>query len=77
MLRLVADFCGFSLWQNTISLTHDGYFADEVGVTKRKSSGGPRCPKRAMVKRLSSLQHRHFLSNVLGFAFGIWIFKVV
>ena len=60
------DFSGFSSLQNIGSLTRKGYFADSVWVTKRKSCGGPRCPKTAMVTRFPSLQHRHLLSSVLG-----------
>ena len=42
------------------------YSAEKSWVTKRKSCGGPRCPKTAMVTRFPSLQHRHLLSSVLG-----------
>ena len=41
------------------------YFADIVENTPRNLSGGPLLPKIASVTRFPSLQHRHFLSNVL------------
>ena len=47
-------------------LTRKGYSAEKGWVKKRKSCGGPRCPKTAMVTRFPSLQHRHLLSSVLG-----------
>ena len=68
--------CDFS-FQHIISLTRKGYSAEKVWVTKRKSCGGPRCPKTAMVTRFPSLQHRHLLSSVLGGASGILIFKSI
>ncbi|MCW4452756.1 hypothetical protein OK344_11115 [Kaistella sp. BT6-1-3] len=43
-------------------------------MTKRKSCGGPRCPKMAMVTKFPSLQHRHLLSSVLGVKFDISYF---
>src|SRR5690606_39990724 len=57
--------CDFS-FQHIISLTRKVYFAEKVWVTKRKSCGGPRCPKKAMVTRFPFLQQRHFLSIVWG-----------
>ena len=51
-------------FQDIKSLTHKVYFAEKVGVTKRKSCGGPLCPKSAMVIKFPSLQHLHFLWKV-------------
>src|SRR5690606_12063230 len=51
------------------------YSADKGWVTKRKSCGGPRWPKMAMVTKFPCLQHRHLLSKVLGFASGVRMFK--
>lgn len=69
-----SGFLRFFFAANTVSLTRKGYFADKGWVTKRKSCGGPRCPKTAMVTRFPSLQHRHLLSSVLGVKLDISYF---
>ena len=51
------------------------YFEGHFLVTKRNSCGGPRCPNKTRVTKFPSLQHRHFLSNVLGLNSVIFMLK--